>query len=229
MPATSEKMKILTISGWTQPSDALLGIAPGADVLDYFAATDVRTAAGRLPAREYDRVIGWSLGGILAREMIADGLLKADRLISLASPYQFVRTPNWPHAMPPETFELFTANYRDDTQRTVNRFHGLVAKGDTHARRIMGELSHHPHVLETDLWLPWMDFLRSYSADGRDYTPLPPTLIVHGTADAIVPVQQVEPLALRIPNQKTEIWDNAGHALHHHDPIRLRKLIEEFV
>lgn len=222
-------MKTLTISGWTQPADALLDIAPGADVLEYAAATDLQSVAERLPQTEYDRVIGWSLGGILAQELIAEGLLQAGRLILLSSPYQFVSTPDWLHAMPPDTFQQFNDNYRDDTSRTVNRFHGLVAKGDVHERRIIGELSHHPRVLETDLWLPWMEFLRTYSAGRRDYSALPPTLIIHGMADSIVPVQQAQPLAASLPNARLELWDNAAHALHHHDRERLRKLIEDFV
>jgi pimeloyl-ACP methyl ester carboxylesterase len=219
---------ILTLSGWTQPSDALKDIAPEAYHLDYGGARNVAEVAERLPQRDYDLIIGWSLGGIIARELMADHGLNTPAFVSIASPYQFVRTDAVNAAMSPDIFSQFYANYRDDTQRTVNRFHGLVAKGDRDSRRIMQALTHHPKVLEVDQWLPWMDFLESHSAAARDYSALPPSLILHGTEDAIVPYPQSHLLQQALPNTVHHSWEGAGHALHLHDAPRLRQEITDF-
>ena len=83
-------------------------------------------------------------------------------------------------------------------------------------------------VMETARWLPWMDFLESHSAGGTDYSHLPPSLILHGRRDAIVPVAQAIRLATALPHSTLSIWEEAGHALHHHDAARLRREIEMF-
>ncbi len=220
---------ILTFSGWTQPADALSAIAPGADHVDYADAPDIDTLARQLAGAPYDVVIGWSLGGIIARELLASGALRARALVSLAAPYQFVRDARVAHAMPAATFHQFYHNYRDDTRRTVSRFHGLVAKGDREPKRVLQALTHHPRVAEVERWLPWMDFLQRHSAENRDYSQLPPSLIVHGSEDAIVPAAQSHLLREVLPQARHRLWEGASHALHLHNPARLQREIGAFV
>jgi len=222
-------LRILTISGWTQPADALLPIVPHADHLDYaglegFDAVSVAATSGH-----YDVIIGWSLGGVISRQLLKRGALSAKVLVLLSSPFRFVVDHRVSEAMPADVFEQFYANYRDDTQRTVNRFHGLVAKGDRDARRILDALSHHPLVLQTEHWLPWMDVLRDYNGFDEDYGLLPPTLIVHGREDAIVPYRQSEFLHQHLPQSEHEGWEGCGHAPHLHDASRLQARIQRFV
>lgn len=218
-------MKILTLSGWTQPADALLGVAPNAEMFDYIehSPESILTHQG-----EYDAVIGWSLGGILARKLLQTGAVKARALVSIAAPYQFVRSATMHEAMPQDTFELFSANYRDDTERTASRFGGLLIKGDSRAKQLRGLLAHHERIGETEHWLRWMDFLRDYSAHEADYSLLPKTLIIHGAQDAIVPAIQGHKLAEKLGG-KLHILPNAGHAPHLHAPDEVRALIKEFI
>lgn len=221
-------LRILTISGWTQPADALLPIVPHADHLDYagldgFDAVSVASKSGA-----YDLVIGWSLGGVIARQLLKRQTIQARALVLVSSPFRFVVDQQVSEAMPADVFEQFYANYRDDTKRTVNRFHGLVAKGDRHAKRIMEELSHHPLVLQTTHWLPWMDVLRDYNGFDQDYHMLPPTLIVHGHEDAIVPYRQSEYLHRHLPQSEHVGWEGCGHAPHLHDAVRLQALIQHY-
>ena len=218
---------ILTISGWTQPADALLPLAPDADVLDYAGVPSVEALADRLEQSDYDVVIGWSLGGIIARQLIQRGALKSKLLVSLAAPYQFVRNDTLQEAMPPDMFQQFYQNYAQDPERTSKRFHGLLAKGDAEFRRVIQELGHHPQVLETERWLPWMDYLETYSAAEHDYSRLPPTLIIHGEQDAIIPFTQAKLLKNKFPRSQLITLPESGHAPHHHAPAYIKHTIHE--
>ncbi len=99
---------------------------------------------------------------------------------------------------------------------------GLIAKGDRDAKRVMGELSHHPEVENTARWIPWLEWLGMGNLDDIRGAKLPPTLIVHGTEDAIVVAAQAEKLQAIIPNSTLSIWNDVGHAPQLHDAERLR-------
>lgn len=219
--------RILTFSGWTQPADALLSLYPQAEYVDYAHHRSLDAIAGELTGAPYDLVIGWSLGGIIARQLLQSGALRAKGLVSIAAPYQFVRDKHVAEAMPADTFEQFYANYRDDTARTVKRFHGLLIKGDARHKEIARYLQHHPQVEKVEAWLPWMDFLRDYSAHHHTYDALPPTLILHGSEDAIVPAAQSALLAQKIPATHA-ILEGSGHAPHWHDASWMRAQIDRF-
>ncbi len=218
-------MKILTLSGWTQPADALLTIAPKADIFDYIEHSPESVHQHR---ESYDLVIGWSLGGVLARQMLSSGAISADAFVSIASPYQFVRDDHWYDAMPPDTFEQFYTNFETDTMRTAQRFSGLLAKGDVHAKAIMSEMANHPRLEDTQHWLRWLDFLGGYSARHHDYKGLPKTLIIHGAQDVIIPATQANKLAETL-SAKLHMLPDAGHAPHLHDAPEIRRIIEDFV
>lgn len=222
-------LNILAISGWTQPTRSLANIAPAAHHLEYAHTRRIDKAHKALPHAEYDAVIGWSLGGILARRMVIEGHIKTRALVLISTPFQFVRDARMPHAMPPETFETFYANYRDDTQRTTSRFGGLMAKGDRHHKRILEELEHHPEMLNPDLWLPWLDELKIYSAANDDYTHLPPTLMIHGEQDGIIRHEQGLALHQKIPSSTLLSLPDCGHAPHLHDEGLVRDAIRNFV
>lgn len=220
-------LNILTISGWTQPADALANIAPNATHLDYAKHPDIDTIAKNLPANHYDLVVGWSLGGMIARNLLSSSAINAKALVSISSPYQFVKDEHIKAAMPPDIFEQFYNNYENDTKRTTERFHGLVAKGDKNIRFVINSLNHHPDVMNTQQWLPWMNFLRDYSSKDQNYE-LPPTLIIHGAQDAIVHVEQSYPLAEKLGAEHI-IMDNAGHAPHLHDEQVVKSHITQFI
>lgn len=221
-------LNILTFSGWTQPADALLKLVPQAEFVDYADAKHPQEVADKLNKRHYDLVIGWSLGGIIARHVLSEQALETTALVTISSPYQFVRNERVRGAMPADTFEQFYANYRDDTQRTVKRFHGLVLKGDKRMRELASELGHHDRVHEVASWLPWMDVLKNYSATQKNYTNLPPTLIVHGAEDAIVPHVQAGLLKDLLPSAEMLILEGCGHAPHLHAPDEVRSAIRSF-
>lgn len=220
---------MLTFSGWTQSPTSLQVVAPDALGVDYAAARNFDEVVDILPQREADVVIGWSLGAVIARQLMQRGALKAQRFISIAAPYQFVRDAALHEAMPQDTFEQFYANYRDDTQRTVGRFAALVAKGDAKAKQVLAAIEHHLQVSDASVWLPWLDRLRDYSARHHAYDALPRALIIHGVQDAIIPVRQAELLAAYLPDATLHLLPGAGHAPHLHDAQEVRRIVKEFI
>jgi pimeloyl-ACP methyl ester carboxylesterase len=220
---------ILALPGWAQPHDALHSIAPHATHFDYVNHANIESIAGALAGRKYDAVIGWSLGGVIARQLITRGDLLANALISIASPYQFVRDVRLHDAMPPDTFEQFYANYRDDSERTAKRFHGLLVKGDSRMKELLGLLRTHPKVTQNRHWLPWLDFLNHYSAHDHSYQNLPPTLLLHGRNDSVVPFSQSERLQEKLPHATLIAYDEAAHVPHLHAPDTMKSHINDFL
>jgi 3-oxoadipate enol-lactonase len=68
---------------------------------------------------------------------------------------------------------------------------------------------------------------------GARVTPLEeieaPALVVHGTADRIVPYENGVELARRLPNARLETFEGAGHLLFIEEPERFNRLVEEFL
>lgn len=56
-----------------------------------------------------------------------------------------------------------------------------------------------------------------------------PTLIVWGTADAIIPSAHAEDAAAALPNSRLEIFDGVGHFPHCEDPDRFVRVLLEFI
>lgn len=215
-------MKTLTLSGWAQPADALARIVPDSLHFDYSDyANPEASFEGLKQFADVERIVAWSMGGQLALRAIAAGVLKPRKLVLVASAYQFVSE----FGMDDFTFNQFRKNYETDPARAKTRFHGLVAKGDTHAKRILSELDHHHDVENTARWLPWLDDLAAYTLEHTDLSAIPETLILHGEEDAIVPIAQSEKLVKRLKSGILERWKACAHAPHLHDSETFRARI----
>ncbi len=214
-------MSTLTLSGWTQPVDALMHLAEDAVTFDYSDYPSPEASfVGLGKFSEVERIIAWSMGGQLALRAMAAGVLKPKHLTLIAPPAQFV-TADGLKGMDPLTFEQFRTNYAGDPARTKERFHGLIAKGDADFKRVKEMLGYHPQVEDTARWLPWLDDLAAYRLPPASLANLPPTLIIHGMNDVIVPHAQSLHLAQMSPQVTLRSWDTVGHAPHLHDASRV--------
>ena len=215
-------MSTLTLSGWAQPATALTHFADDTMVFDYSDYNDPDDAIAALKNMPHTHCVAWSLGGVVALRAIARGVIRPCHLTLIGVPYQFVQTTAFPHAMGADTYQKFVENYRTNPSRTKDRFLGLIAKGDRDDRRILQSLAHHTQVENTARWLPWLTWLGADNVSDVAGANLPPTLIIHGTEDAIVHPAQAEKLREVIPHAAVSLWPNVGHAPHVHDSERLR-------
>lgn len=214
-------MSTLLLSGWAQPADALSHLAPGATQFDYSDYPSFEAAIDALSTLKPSHVVAWSTGGQLALRALVAGAIKPAHLTLIAAPVQFVSAPHGPKGMDPLTYQLFRDSYAKDPTRTRARFHALVAKGDRDARKVMGQLRDHPEVENTDRWLPWLEAMAAHKLDMAGLASIPPTLIIHGMNDQVVPLTQSEALVAHLPNAQLNRWAEVGHAPHLHDAGRL--------
>lgn len=218
-------MASLILSGWAQPADALRMLDEDAVAFDYSDHAPEQALQELKNFGHAKHVIGWSTGGYLALQAVAQGILKPQHLTLIAAPYQFVSSEHI-KGMDPLTFSQFRENYETNPARTKTRFHALVAKGDARSTRILDQLTHHPEVEETARWLPWLDYLAKHSLADTLLANTPPTLMIHGMNDAVVPFSQSAHLAKALPHATVSAWQDVGHAPHLHDSARLRTEIE---
>ena len=221
--------KILTLSGWTQPADALAVLLPvPVHVFDYSDYAPGDSALQALAVyQDVPHIIAWSMGAQLAIMAAARGILNPEKMTLIAPPYQFVQDEDIRKAMDVVTFARFRAQYAGDTQRLKARFHGLIAKNDTNQREVMAQLAHHTRIDDTARWLPWLDYLGQVSLKDEMLSTLPDTQVIHGANDVIVPVEQSGLLRARAPQLVRHVWDDAGHAPHLHDTGRFLQAIRD--
>ena len=89
-------------------------------------------------ARQFDVIIGWSLGGQLATilvNQIQQQFAEQKILVTLASNPCFVTQEHWLTAMPVETFKQFKQSFEQDSISTLKRFGLLVCQGVNSAKK----------------------------------------------------------------------------------------------
>lgn len=211
----------LTLSGWTQPADALSSLLPFASTaFDYSEYTPENVFDALRAHRDTLHVIAWSMGAQLAVMAVLRGALSPKKMTLIAPPFQFVQGGDVTRAMDALTFTRFRDQYVHDTARLSSRFHGLIAKNDTRMREIISQLQHHPQMHDTSRWLGWLQHLGTHSLQSAALHVLPDTLLIHGAKDAIVPVEQSDYFMKGVPQMSRQVWENAAHAPHLHDKLR---------
>jgi pimeloyl-ACP methyl ester carboxylesterase len=85
------------------------------------------------------------------------------------------------------------------------------------------------HVIPHHAYLHQVEANMSFSSALKLKKIMAPTLIIHGREDLIIPWQNAEILANRIPNAKAIILDNAAHLLFQPNPEAVIKPTIEFL
>ena len=225
-----QPLRILALSGWGQPHDALSDLAPNARHVDYARHSSAHAALLDIKAHnpEPDILLGWSLGGQLAVRSVADGLIRPRKLVLIATPFQFVKNPKLPLGMPRDVFDTFRDNYSNAPERTLRKAWELIALDDTQAGTVRSHLSKQDKqtVLAKD-WLQWLNILETFSCDGLHMADFPPTTLIHGEADLVVHHEQVLGFCERIPHAKLWSLAGCGHAPHWHDADLVKQVMYE--
>jgi pimeloyl-[acyl-carrier protein] methyl ester esterase len=156
-------------------------------------------------------VCGWSLGGLFAQRLAARGAVAGVALV--ATTPCFTARDDWPHGMKAATLQAFAQGLHRDRERTLRDFVQLNALHGAHAREAVRalalQLADHPApvaALEASLhWLRDTD-LRSQAA-----AIAVPAVVVHGTRDALAPVEAGRWLASHIRGARLVELANAAH------------------
>lgn len=197
-----------------------------ADARDF--TTTTAALADALPVG--GALCGWSLGGMLALAAAALRPGRFRRLVLVAATPRFVQADDWQAAQTADAHDAFTRAVMDAQAAALARFVTLFNRGDVRAREISRGLA--PllaadvpavNVLEQGLaWLRDVDMRGAVPGIGT------PALVVHGTADPLMPCAVGEWLARTLPNGRLERIAGAAHAPFLSDPARFVAAVTGF-
>lgn len=132
--------RILLITGWGGGTKLLQPLAyalqhkgHSVELINIFNGLDAQVLQQYVEqAKDFDVIIGWSLGGQLATllvEAVEQQYQQQKVLITLASNPCFVAHENWPTAMSPATFQSFKQSFEEDAIATLKKFGFMVCQG----------------------------------------------------------------------------------------------------
>ena len=188
-------------------------------------------AAGLLDALELDsaHVLGISMGGMVAQEL---ALAHPERVRTLALGCTYCGGPGSSLASPAvaqRLVESLRSGDRDLALRTgweicvSPRFRDDAALYDAYLARRAGR------PVARAVIMAQMQAIAAHDTSARLSGLGMPTLIVHGTADDLIPVQNAHVLAGHMPAARLELLDDAGHLFFWEEPLRSAELVRDLV
>jgi pimeloyl-[acyl-carrier protein] methyl ester esterase len=225
--------QILCLSGWGQKFDSLEFIFRDSVFDPFFVAsfdyskTKPENFFAEIKAKKFNPeiLVGWSLGGQLAIQLIEKKIFQPRLLILLAPPFQMIKDPRIQAGMAQNTFDEFYKNFSQAPNKTLKQFAILSAMNDRHANEIARELDIHDDNF--DQLKLWLEELEKFSCFNVDFSQMPRTIFFQGAGDMIVHFSQAEYFKQRIKNFRLEIFKNCGHAPHLSDVKKMRQIILE--
>ncbi len=164
-------------------------------------------------------LVGWSLGAMLALMTAQRHPAKVARLLLLAASPRFVADPHWPHGLPDATVAAFVRGFASEPQATLKRFAALQVLGDRGGRRLARRLSEclalPADASSTDCAALAAALAVLVSVDLRTLpeTITQPCRLLHGEADALMPVTAARWLAQQLGDAPLQLLADTGHAL----------------
>ena len=169
---------------------------------------------------ERAHVLGTSLGGMVAQELALAAPERVDRLVLACT------TPGGPEAfpMPEQTVRLLTSG------ATLRQFVENALAPDPDGEIVERILRHREATAQPfEAWSAQAAAGASFDALGRIAGIAAPTLVLHGTEDAVVDSRNTTLLGLRIPDARVELFPGGGHLFFWEQPDRFVEVVTEFL
>jgi pimeloyl-ACP methyl ester carboxylesterase len=194
-------VKLHLISGWGYPVSALMPLRkellPRFDAEIHPFTTD---PASITPPREPWWLAGWSLGGMLAMEAVANQTLRPQGLLLIASTARFCANSDYDCGVEHIILRQMMSRMLRHREKVLARFFelaGMVTHSDFSDEELMRGLK----------LLDEMDLRGELTAINL------PVLLVHGTHDHIIPVEASIYLRDHLPDARLLIHEGASHDL----------------
>lgn len=222
--------ELVLLHGWGLHAGAFADVVPELATRFHVLAIDLpgHGRSSHIPARNFDEAVdllatampgaaavcGWSLGGLLAQGLAQRHPAKVRQLVLAGSTPCFMERAGWPHGMKAATLDTFAHGLAGNREATLasfvrmNALHG--ARGREAVRTFTERLFERgaPDAASLAATLGWLR-----ETDLRPVTPnlRVATLVIHGSRDAIAPVEAGHWLANHIPGATLVELADAAH------------------
>lgn len=176
-------------------------------------------------------LIGWSLGGLIAMNVLKRKNITLDKVVLIATTPSFTKKQDWNTAMEQSVFNDFSNDLKADYKKTLKRFLSLQTRGSDLAREDLRELNKklnergEPNIkaLENGLKILSEVDLRSESENKI------PAMIILGEKDTLVPLSVKHEFEKTFPNLDQLILEKTGHAPFISNPELCAEKIKNFI
>jgi pimeloyl-[acyl-carrier protein] methyl ester esterase len=158
------------------------------------------------------RVLGWSLGAMVALELARDYPERVRALYLVGATGSFVAPPASDLGWPEHTLEDMMLRLEEDRDATLRWFYRQIFTSDERrAGHLRTLLEHAAGAEQSPMALrAGLDYLRTYALDPHRITR--PVYLLHGERDTICPLGAAERLVLGLPGAALTVVEGAGHA-----------------
>jgi len=161
-------------------------------------------------------IIGWSLGGMLATELARMQPQRVAGLALVSTTPCFCNRPGWDAGCADSVFRDFELGVQENSARAMGRFFALMLHGDALSRpeynAITRVAADRGHPASTEGLRQGLSLLGALDLRHKLTGIEAPCLVMHGEADAVVPLTAGEYLAGHIPKAAFERFAKCGHA-----------------
>jgi 3-oxoadipate enol-lactonase len=183
-------------------------------------------AAGLLAALQVDtaHVLGISMGGMVAQEL---ALASPERIRTLALGCTYCGGPGSSLAGPAVAQRLVEGMSSGDRDLAVRIAWEVNVSPDFAAREEAFATFRATRAVPVPVIMAQMQACLAHDTSARLSQLALPTLIVHGTADEMIPVANAEIVHRLIPGSRLEILDGVGHLFFWEQPQRSAELVRD--
>jgi pimeloyl-[acyl-carrier protein] methyl ester esterase len=157
-------------------------------------------------------IMGWSLGGLIAQEIVRQQPHLIKRVVMVASTPQFSQTRHWQNAMSKNVLTLFADGLVDNVQETLKRFIVLQLMGVKSTKMLQRRLqatvlTNTPTQKTLHMGLSILQeqsFLNTKKTHEH--------LWILGAKDRLIPIEMKDDLHKLYPDAQVRVIEDAGHA-----------------
>ena len=218
---------LVFLHGWAQSqqiwhhqfepfSDAQLLNLPGhGGAAEHPAENWVDALVAQLPDQAC-HLVGWSLGGMLAMQIASQYPERIAALTLVSTTPRFRIGDGWQHGSSEATFQGFSQAVASGSPKALSRFFALMLHGDEISRTAYNALAkaavdRQNRVSQAGMQ-EGMALLQQLDLRELANSITQPTLVLHGNADAVVPVEAGAWLADKLHNANIQTFAHCGHA-----------------